>query len=68
MRYIVHKQPLSLDRFFLHDVSPQEASSTKLENAFILVNLNRFLQIIAMYTFQASSDQLKVSNHFSFGF
>ncbi|KAL7634851.1 UNVERIFIED_CONTAM: hypothetical protein RMT77_015228 [Armadillidium vulgare] len=59
MRYIVYKQPLSLDRFFLHDVTPQETSTTKLEAAFVLVNLNRFQQIVAVYTFQAQTEQIK---------
>ena len=41
LRYIIYKQPLSLDRFFIHDVSPSEATLTKLENAFVLISLNR---------------------------
>ena len=60
MRYIVYKQPLSLDRFFIHDVAPHESSASKLEAAFVLVNLNRFQQIVAVYTFQAQNDQSKV--------
>lgn len=60
MRYIVHKQPLSLDRFFLHDVTPHETSASKLEAAFVIVNLNRFQQIVAVYTFQAHTEQSKV--------
>ena len=28
-------------RFFIHDVSPTEAALTKLENAFVLIGLNR---------------------------
>jgi len=60
MRYIVYKQPLSLDRFFLHDVPVTEAVTAKLEYAFVMVNLNRFQQIVAVYTFLAQSDQAKV--------
>ena len=37
MKYVVYKQPLSLDRFFVHEVTPNEASISKLENAFVLV-------------------------------
>ncbi|XP_069943293.1 neuroepithelial cell-transforming gene 1 protein isoform X3 [Cherax quadricarinatus] len=59
LRYIVYKQPLSLDRFFIHDVTPQESAASKLEAAFVLVNLNRFQQIVAVYTFQAQTDQIK---------
>ncbi|XP_069975090.1 pleckstrin homology domain-containing family G member 7 [Penaeus vannamei] len=59
LRYIVYKQPLSLDRFFIHDVSPHESAASKLEAAFVLVNLNRFQQIVAVYTFQAQTEQIK---------
>lgn len=59
LRYIVYRQPLSLDRFFIHDVGVQDAAANKLENAFVLVNVNRFQQIVAVYTFQAPSDQTK---------
>lgn len=62
LRYIVYKQPLSLDRFFIHDVTPHESAASKLEAAFVLVNLNRFQQIIAVYTFQAQTEQIKVSS------
>ena len=61
MKYVVYKQPLSLDRFFIHEVSSSEANMAKLENAFILINLNRFQQIVSVQTFQAESEQLRVS-------
>ena len=60
MKYVVYKQPLSLDRFFIHEVAPHEAALSKLENAFILVCLNRFQQIVTVHTFQAETEQLKV--------
>ena len=60
MKYVVYKQPLSLDRFFIHEVSPSEAAQAKLDNSFILICLNRFQQIISVLTFQADSEQLKV--------
>ena len=56
LRYIIYRQPLSLDRysfqrfsstiylfkrFFIHDVSPSESALTRLENAFVLISLNR---------------------------
>lgn len=62
MKYIVHKQPLSLDRFFIHDVTPQEAIGAKLEHAFILICLNRFQQIVQVHTFQTETEALKVSS------
>jgi hypothetical protein len=60
MKYVVHKQPLSLDRFFIHEVSPSEAASAKLDHAFVLVCLNRFQQIVSVLSFQADTEQLKV--------
>ena len=60
MKYVVYKQPLSLDRFFVHEVTPNEASISKLDNAFVLVCLNRFQQIITVHTFQTESEQIKV--------
>lgn len=60
LRYIVYKQPLSLDRFFIHDVTPHESAASKLEAAFVLVNLNRFQQIVTVCTFQAQTEQIKV--------
>ncbi|XP_050697138.1 uncharacterized protein LOC126985792 isoform X2 [Eriocheir sinensis] len=59
LRYIVYKQPLSLDRFFIHDVTPHESAASKLEAAFVLVNLNRFQQIVTVCTFQAQTEQIK---------
>ena len=61
MKYVVYRQPLSLDRFFIHDVSPSEAQAGKLEHAFILINLNRFQQIVSVFTFQAETEQMKVT-------
>ncbi|XP_035716277.1 uncharacterized protein LOC110860427 [Folsomia candida] len=58
-RYIVYRQPISLDRFFIHDIADGETNSTKLDSSFVLVSLNRFQQIIAVHTFQAPSDQIK---------
>jgi hypothetical protein len=60
MRYVVYKQPLSLDRFFIHDVTVPESASCRLEAAFVLVSLNRFQQVVTIHTFQAPSDQSKV--------
>ena len=61
-RYIVYKQPLSLDRFFLHEINANEAATAKLENGFVIISLNRFQQIIGVHTFQASSEQVKVND------
>ncbi len=62
-KYVVHKQPLSLDRFFIHEVVPQEAgtSAAKLEHAFVIICLNRFQQIVQVHTFQAENEQTKVN-------
>ena len=60
-KYVVYKQPLSLDRFFVHEVTPNEASVSKLDNAFVLVCLNRFQQIVTVHTFQTESEQIKVT-------
>ena len=56
MKYVVYKQPLSLDRFVLHDVP-----DTEMHNAIAIVSLNRFQQVIAVHTLQANSEQIKVS-------
>lgn len=58
-RYIVYKQPLSLDRFFLHEINPAEATAAKLDHGFVIICLNRFQQIIGVHTFQASSEQVR---------
>jgi len=61
LKYIVYKQPLSLDRFFIHDVTATEGNIAKLENAFIIISLNRFQQIIGVHTFLAQSEAVKTS-------
>ncbi|KAG8199009.1 hypothetical protein JTE90_001806 [Oedothorax gibbosus] len=58
-KYIVYKQPLSLDRFFIHDVSAQDGTANNLKNGFVLVCLNRFQQIVTVHTFQAPSESTK---------
>ena len=60
IKYVVYKQPLSLDRFFVHEVTPAESAISKLDNAFVLVCLNRFQQIVTVHTFQTESEQIKV--------
>lgn len=77
-KYVVYKQPLSLDRFYIHDVPGSDGSgsgsgsgggsgsgssssnNSGLKNAFVLVCLNRFQQVITVHTFQASSESAKV--------
>ncbi|XP_023228706.1 uncharacterized protein LOC111629076 isoform X2 [Centruroides sculpturatus] len=58
-KYVVYKQPLSLDRFFIHDVGPQDCCATNLKNAFVLVCLNRFQQIVTVHTFQGANETIK---------
>ena len=60
IKYVVYIQPLSLDRFFVHEVTQAEAAISKLDNAFVLVCLNRFQQIVTVHTFQTESEQIKV--------
>ncbi|XP_076357518.1 pleckstrin homology domain-containing family G member 7-like isoform X2 [Tachypleus tridentatus] len=60
-KYVVYKQPLSLDRFFIHDVSPQDGAQNNLKHAFVLVLLNRFQQVVAVYTFQSSNETVKAT-------
>lgn len=59
-RYIVYRQPISLDRFFIHDIAEGESNLAKLDYAFVIVSLNRFQQIVAVHTLQAPSEQVKV--------
>ncbi|KPM09865.1 RhoGEF-like protein [Sarcoptes scabiei] len=54
-KYIVYKQPLSLDRFQIYDVP----FCGGLKNSFTLVCLNCFNQIINVHSFQAPTEILK---------
>jgi len=49
---------------FYFQVTASEALSAKLDNSFILICLNRFQQIVAVHTFQAESEQLRVIKKF----
>ncbi|CAG2108707.1 unnamed protein product, partial [Medioppia subpectinata] len=61
-KYVVYKQPLSLDRFYIHDVLPgSEGTATNLKNVFVLVCLNRFQQVVTLHTFQSSTESSKVT-------
>ncbi|KAH9492551.1 prolactin receptor [Bulinus truncatus] len=57
--YIVLRQPLALDRFTLHDISPSDAAVNGLKHCFVLVHISRFQQIIGAFTFQAACDATK---------
>ncbi|XP_013405668.1 pleckstrin homology domain-containing family G member 7 [Lingula anatina] len=59
--YTVYRQPISLDRFSLHDVGPAEAQANGLKNAFVIVQITRFQQIVGIYTFQAPSETAKAA-------
>lgn len=61
VKYIVYKQPLSLDRICIHDVSAQEGAAHNLKNVFVFVCLNRFQQIITVHTLQASNESTKLT-------
>ncbi|XP_074600156.1 uncharacterized protein LOC141854391 [Brevipalpus obovatus] len=60
-KYVVYKQPLSLDRFYIHDISPSEGAAHNLKYAFVLVCLNRFQQIVTIHTFQAPNESVKIN-------
>ncbi|XP_064473080.1 uncharacterized protein LOC135387849 [Ornithodoros turicata] len=60
-KYVVYKQPLSLDRICIHDVTAQNGSANNLKNAFVFVCLNRFQQIITVHTFQAPNESVKLT-------
>ncbi|KAK3595624.1 hypothetical protein CHS0354_009588 [Potamilus streckersoni] len=57
--YIVHRQPIALDRFGLHDINAAEAAANGVKNAFVLVQFSRFQQIIGVYTLQAPNEMTK---------
>ncbi|KAI2800404.1 prolactin receptor [Blomia tropicalis] len=58
-KYVVYKQPLSLDRFYIHDILPTTEGAANLKNGFVLVCLNRFQQVVTLHTFQAMSETAK---------
>lgn len=58
--YVVMKQPMSLDRLSLHDVSQSDATANGLKNAFVLVQISRYQQVIGVYTFQSPSEVMKI--------
>uniref|UniRef100_A0A6B0VFJ4 Putative regulation of rho protein signal transduction n=2 Tax=Ixodes ricinus TaxID=34613 RepID=A0A6B0VFJ4_IXORI len=60
-KYVVYKQPLSLDRICIHDVTVQDGSANNLKNAFVFVCLNRFQQIVTVHTFQAQNESGKLT-------
>ncbi|XP_076095359.1 uncharacterized protein LOC143066243 isoform X2 [Mytilus galloprovincialis] len=58
--YVVIKQPMSLDRLSLHDIGHAEAVANGLKNAFVLVQISRYQQVIGVYTFQCPNEMMKV--------
>ncbi|XP_015790471.1 uncharacterized protein LOC107367281 [Tetranychus urticae] len=60
-KYVVYKQPLSLDRFYIHDVTAAEGAAHNLKYVFVLVCLNRFQQIVTIHTFQAPNESTKIN-------
>ncbi|XP_064606185.1 uncharacterized protein LOC135471069 [Liolophura sinensis] len=59
--YIVYRQPVPLDRFSVHDVSQPEGAAPGLKQAFVLVHISRYQQIIGVYTLQACTDASKMA-------
>ncbi|XP_059179497.1 uncharacterized protein LOC131958456 [Physella acuta] len=57
--YIVLRQPLALDRFTIHDISPSDAAVNGLKHCFVLVHISRYQQITGVFTFQAACDATK---------
>lgn len=58
--YTVYRQPMALDRLSLHDVPPNDAAVNGLKNAFVLVQISRYQQVIGVFTLQAGSELSKV--------
>ena len=58
--FLVIKQPIPLDRLEVHMIDRHSASSSGLKNAFVLVHISRFQQIIALCLLQAKDEALKV--------
>jgi len=58
---VVYRQPVAFDRFMLYDVGPEQASSLGVKNSFVIVQENRFQQMILTTMLQASSEESKVS-------
>ena len=59
--FVVIKQPIPLDRLEIHMIDKQAASNSGVKNAFVLVHISRFQQIIALCLLQAKDESLKVS-------
>jgi len=57
--YTVFKQPIPLDRVYIHDCEEYLNSGSAYKYAFILENYNRFEQTVAVYTLQAFSSKEK---------
>ncbi|ELT96068.1 hypothetical protein CAPTEDRAFT_140689, partial [Capitella teleta] len=57
--FVVYRQPMALDRLTVHDIRPPDATANGLRNAFVLVQISRFQQIIGVCTLQAPSENAK---------
>nr|VZI24989.1 unnamed protein product [Spirometra erinaceieuropaei] len=57
--YVVHKQPIALDRCTIHNVGAAEAAVNGLKHSFVVISITRFQQITDVYTVQASNEILK---------
>ncbi|ESO06359.1 hypothetical protein HELRODRAFT_160526 [Helobdella robusta] len=60
LSFVVHRQPLALDRFTVHNVSTADAAANSLKHAFVIVQISRFQQILSLYTLQAYSEPAKM--------
>ncbi|BHF64802.1 Prolactin receptor [Sparganum proliferum] len=57
--YVVHKQPIALDRCTIHNVGAAEAAVNGLKHSFVVISITRFQQITDVYTVQAGNEVLK---------
>ncbi|KAJ8391995.1 hypothetical protein AAFF_G00083050 [Aldrovandia affinis] len=57
--FTVLDQPLSLDRIQLRNIDQLNATASGLLNSFIITHQNRYLQCIAVFVLQASSESIK---------
>uniref|UniRef100_A0A914Q6C8 DH domain-containing protein n=2 Tax=Panagrolaimus TaxID=55784 RepID=A0A914Q6C8_9BILA len=59
--YVVHKQPVPLDSCVFCDAdSDENHSSMSLKNAFVVIHLTRYYQVVSVYTLQTSNKSEKV--------
>lgn len=59
--YTMYRQPIPTDRLCLYDVSPTEASVLGFKHVTVLVQYNRYQQIVDVLSLQCASESIKSS-------